>query len=99
MLRIPFVSLAPAEDAAAIRAAIDRVIARGWFVLGPEVDGFETEFAAAMGASCAIGVCIGSEAIALILGALGIGPCDEVITRPLSGVDTALFLMTFDGQP
>jgi dTDP-4-amino-4,6-dideoxygalactose transaminase len=53
MRRIPFVSLAPAEDAAAIRAAIDRVIARGWFVLGPEVDGFETEFAAAMGASFA----------------------------------------------
>ena len=33
-----------------MREAIDRVIARGWFVLGPEVEAFETEFAAASGA-------------------------------------------------
>ena len=43
--RVPFMSLAPADDAAAVRAAIDRVIDRGWFVLGPEVDAFEAEFA------------------------------------------------------
>lgn len=45
--RVPFNSLIPGEDAAAIRAAIDRVMASGWFVLGPEVEAFETEFAAA----------------------------------------------------
>jgi dTDP-4-amino-4,6-dideoxygalactose transaminase len=99
MLRIPFVSLAPAEDAAAIRAAIDRVIARGWFVLGPEVDGFETEFAAAMGASCAVGVGNGTDAIALILRALGIGPGDEVITTPLSAAYTALAVMMTGARP
>ena len=99
MLRIPFVSLAPAEDAAATRAAIDRVIARGWFVLGPEVDGFETEFAAAMGASCAVGVGSGTDAIALILRALGIGPGDEVITTPLSAAYTALAVMTTGARP
>ena len=79
--RIPFMSLTPADDAAEVRAAIDRVVARGWFVLGPEVDLFEAEFAAAMGASCAVGVGCGTDAIALILRALGIGPGDEVI-RP-----------------
>jgi len=40
-------SLVPGEDAADVRRAIDRVIARGWFVLGPEVGAFEQEFAAA----------------------------------------------------
>ena len=44
--RIPFLSLTPREDAALIREAIDRVLARGWFVLGPEVEAFEREFAA-----------------------------------------------------
>ena len=39
-----------AKTPAAIRAAIDRVVARGWFVLGPEVEAFEAEFAAACGA-------------------------------------------------
>ena len=99
MRRIPFASLTPAEDAAAIRTAIDRVIARGWFVLGPEVDGFETEFAAAMGASCAVGVGSGTDAIALILRALGIGPGDEVITTPLSAAYTALAVMMTGARP
>ena len=49
-VRVPFMSLAPGDDAADVRAAIDRVIARGWFVLGPEVEAFEQEFAAASGA-------------------------------------------------
>ena len=48
--RIPFLSLAPGEDAAAVAAAIGRVVDRGWFVLGPEVEAFETEFARASGA-------------------------------------------------
>ncbi len=44
-LRVPFLSLVPGEDASAVREAIDRVIARGWFILGPEVEAFEAEFA------------------------------------------------------
>jgi len=99
MQRVPFVSLVPEEDAAAIRTAIDRVVARGWFVLGPEVDGFETEFAAAIGASCAVGVGSGTDAIALILRALGIGPGDEVITTPLSAAYTALAVMMTGARP
>jgi len=58
-LRIPFLSLVPGEDAADVRSAIDRVIARGWFVLGPEVEAFEQEFAAASGAACAVGLVAG----------------------------------------
>ena len=96
---VPFLSLVPSTDAASVRAAIDRVIARGWFVLGPEVDGFETEFAAAMGVSCAVGVGSGTDAIALILRALGIGPGDEVITTPLSAAYTALAVMTTGARP
>ncbi len=96
---IPFVSLTPADDAAGVRAAIDRVVARGRFVLGPEVDLFETEFAAAMGASSAVGVGCGTDAIALILRALGIGPGDEVITTPLSAAYTALAVMMTGARP
>jgi dTDP-4-amino-4,6-dideoxygalactose transaminase len=59
--RIPFMSLVPGEDAAAVKGAIDRVIARGWFVLGPEVEAFEREFAAASGAAHAIGVGTGTH--------------------------------------
>jgi dTDP-4-amino-4,6-dideoxygalactose transaminase len=97
--RIPCSSPAPREDAAAVRAAIDRVIASGWFILGPEVEAFEAEFAAASGASHAIGVGNGTDAIAVILRALGIGPGDEVITSPLSAAYTALAIMMVGARP
>ena len=97
--RIPFLSLVPAEDAKVVRAAIDRVIARGWFVLGPEVEAFETEFAAAMGGAFAVGVGTGTDAIALILRGLGIGAGDEVITSPVSAAYSALAVMMTGARP
>lgn len=96
---IPFMSLAPREDAADIRAAIDRVVGSGWFVLGPEVEGFETEFAAASGAARAVGTGNGTDAIALTLRALGIGPGDEVITAALSAAYSALAVLMAGAKP
>ena len=87
---IPFLALGPAEDRADIEAAIARVIDQGWFVLGPEVEAFEAEFAAACGARHAVGVNTGTDALMLSLRALDIGPGDEVITTPLTAAYTAL---------
>ena len=97
--RIPFMSLVPGEDAADVRRAIDRVIERGWFILGPEVVSFEEEFAAASGAAHAVGVGNGTDAIALILRGLGIGAGDEVITSPLSAAYSALAIMMAGARP
>ena len=98
-VRVPFNALTPGEDAAAVRAAIDRVIASGWFVLGPEVEAFETEFAAASRVPHAVGVGTGTDAITLILRALDIGPGDEVITPPLSAAYSALAVMMAGARP
>src|SRR5581483_3106072 len=97
---IRFMSLAPTGgDAADVRAAIDRVVARGWFILGPEVEAFEAEFAAASGAAHAVGVGSGTDALALTLRALGIGAGDEVITSPLSAAYSALAVMMAGARP
>jgi dTDP-4-amino-4,6-dideoxygalactose transaminase len=98
-VKVPFNALTPGEDAAAIRAAIDRVIASGWFVLGPEVEAFEQEFAAASRVPHAVGVGTGTDAITLILRALDIGPGDEVITPPLSAAYSALAVMMAGARP
>jgi dTDP-3-amino-3,4,6-trideoxy-alpha-D-glucose transaminase len=98
-LRIPFMSLVPGDDAAVVRLAIDRVIERGWFILGPELEAFEAAFAQASGAAHAIGVGTGTDAIALTLRALGIGPGDEVITTPLSAAYSALAIMMAGATP
>ena len=97
--RVPFMSLVPGDDRIEIRAAIERVVASGWFVLGPEVEAFESEFARAMGAAYAVGVGTGTDALALILRALDIGPGDEVVTTPLSAAYTALAVMMAGARP
>ena len=96
---IPFLRLTPGEDAPQVEAAIRRVIARGWFVLGPEVDAFEAEFAAACQAGHAAGVGSGTDALALALRALNIGAGAEVITSPLSATYTALAIMAAGARP
>jgi dTDP-4-amino-4,6-dideoxygalactose transaminase len=97
--RIPFLSLKPGEDAAAVDAAIRRVVDRGWFVLGPEVEAFERAFADASGAARSVGVGTGTDALILILKALGIGRGDEVITTPVSAAYTALAVMAVGARP
>jgi dTDP-3-amino-3,4,6-trideoxy-alpha-D-glucose transaminase len=96
---IPFLSLRPGEDAPVVQRAIQRVVERGWFILGPELEAFEQELAAASGTSTAIGVGNGTDALALILRALGIGPGDEVITSPLSAAFSALAIMMIGARP
>lgn len=96
---VSFMSLTLGQDAAAVRAAIERVIANGWFVLGPEVEAFEQEFAHACGVKYAVGVGNGTDAIALGLRAMGIGAGDEVITAPLSAAYTALAVVMVGATP
>jgi len=96
---IPFLQLKPGEDAVPVQEAIARVIARGWFILGPELDAFEHEFAAASGAVEAVGVGTGTDALAIALRALGIGAGDEVITSPLSAAYSALAIMMTGARP
>jgi dTDP-4-amino-4,6-dideoxygalactose transaminase len=97
--RVPFNALTPGADRADIQAAIDRVVSSGWYVLGPEVDAFESEFARAMGSTHAVGVGCGTDALALTLRALGIGAGDEVITTPLSAAYTALAVLMVGARP
>jgi dTDP-3-amino-3,4,6-trideoxy-alpha-D-glucose transaminase len=99
MMRVPFLSLTPGPDAAAVRAGIERVVTRGWFVLGPELAAFEAEFAEMAGARHAVGVGNGTDAIALALRAIGVGPGDEVITAAVSAAFTGLAILMAGATP
>jgi dTDP-4-amino-4,6-dideoxygalactose transaminase len=72
-----------------VRAAVDGVLERGQFILGPEVRSFEEEAADFLGASHAVGVANGTDALVLVLDALGIGPGDEVICPSFTFYATA----------
>lgn len=73
---------------AEIDAAVARVLASGWYILGKEVEGFEREFAAFTGARHGIGVANGTDALVLGLRALGVGPGDGVVTVSHTAVAT-----------
>lgn len=63
-----------------IRAAIDRVLASGHYILGPECEAFEGEFSSYQGGGYTVGVANGTEAIELALRALGVAAGDAVAT-------------------
>jgi dTDP-4-amino-4,6-dideoxygalactose transaminase len=73
----PATPLAPLRDE--LRAAVDEVLAGGSFILGPQVEAFEDELAAYLGARHAVGVANGTEAITIALRALGVGPGADVV--------------------
>lgn len=80
------------EQYTAIRAEIDAAVARvlqsGWYILGKEVEAFEREFASYCGVEHVVGCASGTEAIALALMVLGVGPGDEVVTVANTAVPT-----------
>lgn len=78
---IPFLELRPTylELKEEIDAAVFRVLESGWYVLGPEVEAFEAEWAAFCGAAHAVGLANGLDALILALRALDVGPGDEVV--------------------
>ena len=80
-VRVPFLDLAGphAELGERLSAATTRVVASNNFILGPEVQRFESEWAEYCAVEHAIGVGNGLDALHLILRALGVGPGDEVI--------------------
>jgi len=68
------------------RQRLFQVLDRGQYVLGPEVEAFEQEFARAMGVPEAAGVASGTDALMLALRAAGIGRGDGVLTVSLTAV-------------
>lgn len=82
-----------------IHSAVDRVLQSGWYILGREVEAFEREFAAYCGVKHAVGCASGTEAIALALMALGVGPGDEVVTVANTAVPTVSAISMTGAKP
>lgn len=91
MAKVPFADLtrihAPLK--AEILNRLGSIIDRSAFVLGPEVEAFEKDFASFVGTTHSIGVASGLDALKLALQAIGVGPGDEVITSANTFVATA----------
>jgi dTDP-4-amino-4,6-dideoxygalactose transaminase len=82
-----------------IDEAIQRVLQRGWFILGREGEAFEAEWAQYCGVRYAVGVGNGTDAIQLALRAAGVGPGDEVVLPALTAAFSALAVSMVGATP
>lgn len=78
---------------------VEGVIDSQAYILGPDVDAFEREFASYCGVKYAVGVASGFDAILLSLRALGVGNGDEVITAPNTFISTVLPILAVGARP
>lgn len=76
-----------------------RVLRSGWYIMGPELEAFETEFANYVGRSHCIGVNSGLDALILALRSLGVGPGDEVIVQANTYIATVLAITANGATP
>jgi dTDP-3-amino-3,4,6-trideoxy-alpha-D-glucose transaminase len=101
MSQVPFGDLKRQYET--LKADLDtaalRVMAGGWYILGPETRAFEEEFAAFCGVGHAVGVASGTDALQLALVALGVGAGDEVITVANAGVPGTVAILQAGARP
>ena len=100
-MKIPFLDLGASyrELQTEIDAAIHRVLDSGWYILGPEVQAFEAEWADYCGATHAVGLANGLDALILALRALDVGPGDEVIVPSNTYIATWLAVSAVGAKP
>jgi len=100
-MKVPFIDLQAQHEPIReeLTRAISRVIDHCDFVLGEEVERFETEFSAFCGVQYAIGVDSGLSALELTLRAYGIGPGDEVIVPAMTFIATAAAVSFAGAEP
>lgn len=99
MNRPPTIPIARPEHDEREADAVRRVLASGWWTQGPEVESFEREFAALVGAPNACAVSSGTAALHLALVVAGINPGDEVITVSHSFIATASTIRYCGARP
>lgn len=99
MQQINNLSARIAQHQEQIQTATQRVIASGWWILGPECKRFEQSFSAYLGVNACIGVANGTDALELALKAMNLRAEDSVATVANAGMYTCTALEAIGATP
>jgi UDP-2-acetamido-2-deoxy-ribo-hexuluronate aminotransferase len=99
--RLDFIDLKAQQQriSASLNERIQRVLAHGQYIMGPEVKELETELAAYVGVKHAIACSSGTDALLMPLMAYGVGPGDAVFTTPFTFIATAEVIQLLGATP
>ena len=99
--RMDFIDLKSQQQriSASLAENIQRVLAHGQYVMGPEVQELETRLAAYVGVKHAISCSSGTDALLMSLMAYGVGPGDAVFTTPFTFIATAEVIQLLGATP
>ncbi len=100
-MRVPFQDLRRYNQQLAdeLRACLNRVLESGWYVCGKELEAFEGEFAAYVGAEYCVGVANGTDAIELALRGIGVQRGDGVATVANAGMYATTAILRIGAIP
>ncbi len=82
-----------------LMARIERVLAHGQYIMGPEVQEVEAKLAAYVGVKHAITCASGTDALLMVLMAYGVGPGDAMFTTPFTFIATAEVIQLVGATP
>src|SRR5215211_422627 len=99
MSRVPLFVTSLGAHHEGLVEALARVVATERFILGPEVQAFEEEFAAYLGVRHCVGVANGTDALAIALRALGVERGDEVVVPSFTFYATAEAVAAIGARP
>src|SRR3954470_23572214 len=83
----------------AVKERLGAVADSGRYILGPEVEAFEEEFARYLGVRHCVGVANGTDALTIALKAAGVGPGDEVVMPSFTFYATAEAALVLGAEP
>lgn len=99
--KVAFIDLKAQQDVirSGLEKNIHKVLHHGRYILGPEVQELETQLADYVGVKHAVGVSSGTDALLMVLMALGVGPGDAVFTSPFTFIATAEIISLLGATP
>lgn len=97
--KVPLNDLSRDSHLEEILTLVNQTVRSGWFILGNQVAGFESEFSSYLGATGCVGVGNGTDALMLAMRGVGVRPGDRIVLAANAGMYAAAAAVSIGAVP